>query len=303
MHPPVAFAPPVEQALSAGRPVVALETTIICHGIPRPDNARLAVEIDDAVRAAGAVPATTAVLGGRLRVGLERDEVSGLARRDDVRKCTTRELPDAIASGGAGATTVASTLFVAAMAGIDVMATGGIGGVHLQGERSLDVSADLEELARRPVIVVASGIKSILDMARTLERLETLGVPLIGYRCDEVPGFYTRSTGFKLAGVDHLEEIVARFQIQRRLGLQAALLVLQPPPEALAIEPGEMAELTASALDQARQAGIKGPDETPFLLSRIAAASDGRTVRLNRALAVANAALAGEIAACLCRTA
>lgn len=301
--PPVGFAPEVEQALRAGEPVVALESTIICHGIPRPDNGRLASDMETAVRTAGSVPATTAVLDGRLRVGLGPDELAALAARAEVRKCTTRDLPDALASGAAGATTVAATLFIAAMAGIEVMATGGIGGVHRGGEASLDVSADLEELARRPVIVVASGIKSILDVRRTLERLETLGVPLLGYRTDRIPGFYSATTGFPVASIDRPEEVARRFRIQRRLGLPAALLVFRPPPAELALAAEELDRLTAEALQKARRDGIAGPAETPFVLREIARASGGRAVRLNRALAVANAELAGRIAAALCEPA
>ena len=292
-------APEVRRALAEGRPVVALETTIICHGIPRPDNVRLALEIERAVRAEGAVPAATAVLDGAIRVGLAEDELQALAASDRVIKCTTRDLPRMVASRRAGATTVAATLFIAAQSGIPVMATGGIGGVHRGGEASFDVSADLEELARRSAMVVASGIKTILDLPRTMERLESLGVPVIGLGTAELPGLYTATSGLSVPRAGRLEEITAQFRVHRALNLPGALLVVQPPPPELALAAGEVEHLVARARERARAAGISGPDETPFLLRAMAEDSGGRTVRLNCALALANAALAARLAVAL----
>lgn len=293
----IVVAPQVRDALARREPVVALESTILCHGIPRPDNAALAIDMESAVRAAGAVPATTAILAGAARVGLGPDELAALAACDNVAKCTARDLPGAIVDGRPGATTVAATLFLAARSGIDVMATGGIGGVHRGGETSLDVSADLEEMARRPVVVVASGIKAILDVARTMERLETLGVAVVGFDTTELPGFYTRETGVPVPRVAGVDAVAARFMAQRRLGLAAALLVTLPPPAALALGRSQLEPMIDAARRAASAAGVAGPAETPFLLRHLALASDGRTVALNRALAVANARLAGRIAA------
>ncbi|HET6518911.1 MAG TPA: pseudouridine-5'-phosphate glycosidase, partial [Geminicoccaceae bacterium] len=204
---PFEILPEVARALAAGRPVVALESTLICHGMPKPGNLELACAIEDRVRAAGAAPATIAVMGGRVRVGLEPADLRRLAEAGDVAKCSTRDLPLALAGGGLGATTVAATAFVAARVGIRVMATGGLGGVHRGGESSLDVSADLDQLARSPVAVVCSGAKAILDLPRTLERLETLGVAVVGYGCDQFPAFFTGESGLPVPRIDGVDAL------------------------------------------------------------------------------------------------
>jgi len=291
----IELAPAVADALAAGRPVVALESTILCHGIPRPRNRELAAEIEDAVRAAGATPATTAVLDGRIRVGLEPAELDRLLGATDVAKCSTRDLPRVVTGGDLGATTVAATAFLAAWAGIRIMATGGLGGVHQGGERSLDVSADLEELARTPITVVCSGVKSILDQARTLERLESLGVPVIGWRCDELPGFHTAETGLPVPRIDELADLHRLHATHHELGL-AGMVVVQPPPREHAMSRVRVERLVEGARAAARARRIRGPAFTPFMLQHMAEHSQGATVRVNCALAVANARLAAELA-------
>ncbi|MDH3661012.1 MAG: pseudouridine-5'-phosphate glycosidase [Alphaproteobacteria bacterium] len=284
------------EALAAGRPAVALESTLICHGIPKPDNAELALEMERRVRAEGALPATMAVIDGAVRVGLSENELMALAAADDVAKCTTRDLPLAMAAGGRGATTVASTIYLAARHGIGVMATGGLGGVHLGGEHSLDVSADLFELQRSPVAVVCAGIKSILDQRRTMEVLESLGVPVIGYRCRELPAFYTAESGIDIAGVDDLDALVRIIRSHRALGLPSGLVIATPPPARFALDGDETARLVDAAKSAAEQAGIRGAAQTPFMLRHMAEHSEGRTVTLNIQLAVANASLAAKLA-------
>jgi pseudouridylate synthase len=291
--------PAVGAALAAGDPVVALESTLLCHGIPKPRNRELAAEIDDAVRAAGAVPATVAVIEGRIRVGLAATELERLLSTPAVAKCSTRDLPRIVASGGLGATTIAATAFVAARAGIRMLATGGLGGVHQGGERTLDVSADLEELTRAPVTVVCSGVKSILDQARTLERLETLGVPVVGYRCDELPGFYTAETGVPVPRFDGLDDLRRLHEAHHALGL-AGMVVVQPPPEQHAMARVKVERLVEGARAAARARRIRGPAFTPFMLQHMAEHSQGATVRVNCALVLANARLAGALAAALC---
>lgn len=287
--------PAVGAALAAGRPVVALESTLLCHGIPRTRNRELAADIEGAVRAAGAVPATVAVIDGRIKAGLTQAELERLLSAPDVAKCSTRDLPRILASGTLGATTIAATLFVAARVGIRIMATGGLGGVHQAGKRTLDVSADLEELARTPVTVVCSGIKSILDQARTLERLETLGVPVVGYRCDELPGFYTAETGLRVPRIDHLDDLSRLHSAHHALGLWG-MVVAQPPPESSAMPRAAVERLVEGARAAARARRIRGPAYTPFMLQHMAEHSRGATVRVNCALAIANAQLAAALA-------
>jgi pseudouridylate synthase len=287
--------PSVVEAMAAGQPAVALESTILCHGIPKPRNQELAAAMEGAVRAAGAIPATTAVIDGRIKVGLAPAELERLLTAADVDKCSTRDLSRLLTCGGLGATTVAATMFVAARVGIRIMATGGLGGVHQGGERTLDVSADLEELARTPVTVVCSGIKSILDQARTLERLETLGVPVVGYRCDELPGFYTAETGLRVPRVEHLEDLRRLHEAHRALGL-AGMVVVQPPPEPSAMPRATVERLVEGARLAARARRIRGPAYTPFMLQHMAEHSRGATVRVNCDLALANARLAAALA-------
>lgn len=285
------------EGLKAGRPVVALESTLICHGIPRPANSKLAVEMEQRVRAKGALPATMAVMDGVIRIGLEASELQSLAAADGVAKCTTRDLPLVAATGGHGATTVASTIFLAAKQGIKVMATGGLGGVHQGGEITLDISADLYELQRSPVAVVCSGVKSILDQRRTMEQLETLGVPVIGYGCRRLPAFYTAESDIDIPGVDHLNDLVAVIRSHLDLGLPSGMVIAVPPPKAYAMIRNDVDQLVKAARQSAEQQGIIGPAQTPFMLRHMAEASDGRTVTLNQHLAADNASLAGSIAA------
>jgi len=291
------IAPELAEALASGRPAVALESTLICHGIPKPENAKLAIEMEQRVRAEGALPVTMAVVGGMARIGLETDELLALAAADDVAKCTTRDLPMAMASGGKGATTVASTIYLAARHDIGVMATGGLGGVHLGGEQSLDVSADLFELQRSPVAVICAGIKSILDQTRTMEVLESLGIPVIGYRCRELPAFYTAKSGIDIPGVDDLDELVRVVQNHRALGLPSGMVIATPPPAGFALSHDETVGLVDAARDEAERTGIRGAAQTPFMLGHMAKASKGRTVALNVQLATANATIAAKLAA------
>ena len=242
------------------------------------------------------MPATMAVIDGTVRIGLEPDELQFLAEADDVAKCTTRDLPLAIAKAGLGATTVASTIYLAAKHGIRVMATGGLGGVHLNGEVSLDISADLFELQRSPVVVICCGVKSILDQRRTMEQLETLGVPVIGYRCRRLPGFYTADSDIDIPGLDDLDQLVLTIRSHLDLGMPGGMVIAVPPPEAYAMARAEVDALVDAARLSAEHQGIKGPAQTPFMLKHMAEASGGRTVTLNRHLATDNASLAARIA-------
>jgi pseudouridine-5'-phosphate glycosidase len=289
----------VREALAGGAPVVAFESTLIAHGFPRPENLEIAREMDATAREAGAVPATIAVLDGQVRVGLEEAGLRRVAEADDIAKCSLRDLAYLIASGGNGATTVAATARIASAAGIRVFATGGIGGVHRHQGGPPDVSADLHELARGPIAVVSSGAKSILDLPATVEMLETLGVPAIGYRCDEFPAFHTGASGLKLRHrVESLAELAAVARAQ--LGLSAGgLLVCNPPPAELAMAPDEVDALVAASLDEARAAGIAGAELTPYALSVLDRRSGGRTRAVNRALVIANARLGAELAVVL----
>ena len=289
--------PEVARALSSGRPVVALESTLICHGLPRPRNLELARAVEDAVRAEGAVSATVALVDGRVRVGLDGATLTRLATADGVAKCSPRDLPVVLARHALGATTVAGTIRIAASAGIRVMATGGIGGVHRGGERSLDVSADLPELARSEVAVVCSGAKVIPDLPRTLEVLETLGVPVVGFRSATLPAFYARESGLPLPRVDDLVGLVELLRAQEALGWPGGLVIANPPPQALAVPSAELEAWIADSLVEARRRGISGRDETPFLLAELARRSGGRTVALNEALVLDNARLAARLAA------
>lgn len=290
------LSPEVAAALARGDAVVALESTLICHGIPRPRNLELALAVENAVRAEGAAPATIAVLDGRLRVGLDQAELRALAMADGVVKCSTRDLAWVMAAGLTGATTVAGTIYVAARAGLRVMATGGLGGVHRGGERSLDVSADLPELARSPVAVVCSGAKSILDLPRTLETLETLGVPVFGIGTAELPAFYARESGLPIPALADAAAAVAVLRAQAGLGWPSGLVLANPPPADLAMPAAAVERLVTEALAACRAAGVSGKAETPFLLAHMAKASQGRTVALNEALVLANARAAAIVA-------
>jgi pseudouridine-5'-phosphate glycosidase len=291
----------VASALKAGRPVVALESTLIAHGLPLPTNVETAADAERAVRAAGAVPATIAVLAGVPTVGLSPEEIDVLARAADVRKASARDLAAAVAHTATAATTVSATMRLAQLAGIGVFATGGIGGVHPAEEGApLDVSADLTELGRTPACVVCAGAKSILDLPATLEVLETNGVPVVGYRTDEFPAFYLPTSGLRVpARVDSPAEAAALLRAHWRLG-GAGVVLARPLPADVALNASEFADALATAQQRARAEKVSGTALTPFLLARLAEVTGGKTLAANRALIVANAALAAEIAAALC---
>lgn len=298
-----AVSPEVAAALDAGRPVVALESTIISHGLPRPDNLRVARDAEDAVRRAGAVPATIAVLAGRVRVGLDDRELELIAARDDVVKASVRDLAMLVARKAYGATTVAATAHLAARAGVGVFATGGLGGVHRGAAGTFDESADLVTLARTGITVVCAGIKSILDVAGTLERLETLGVGVVGYRTDRLPGFYIADSGHPLEWrVDSPEEVAAIMRARDGLGTSgAALVVANPVGAGEQVDPVRHDEVLAAALVAAEEQGIGGKEATPFLLDFLHRETSGATLRANTALLLRNAELAARIAVAACR--
>ncbi|HEX8720494.1 MAG TPA: pseudouridine-5'-phosphate glycosidase [Pyrinomonadaceae bacterium] len=285
----------VRAALDGGRAVVALESTVISHGLPRPQNLETALRLEQVVREGGAVPATVAVLGGRLCVGLDAAQLARLAEGEGVRKVSRRDLALAVARGEDGATTVAGTLWIASRAGLRVFATGGIGGVH-RGPLP-DVSADLPELARTPLTVVCSGAKSVLDLPATREWLETHGVCVLGYGCDEVPAFYTRRSGLPAdARADTPAEVAAVARARDRLGLEAALVVAVPVPEGFEVDERVMEESLSEALSAAASRGVTGRELTPFLLAHMSRRSGGATLRANVALLENNARVAAEVA-------
>jgi pseudouridylate synthase len=291
----IEVAPEVAAALDSGGAVVALESTIIAHGLPRPENARIAREVEDAVRAAGAVPATIALLDGIVRVGLDDAALDAIASRDDVAKCSARDLPLAAARGASGATTVAATAHVAARAGIRLFATGGLGGVHREAQETWDESADLVALSRTDVCVVCAGVKSILDVAATLERLETLGVGVAGYGTDRFPGFYLADSGYPAPWrLDSPEEVAAALRARRELGIDSALVVANPLDEQL--DPALHERVLAEALAAAEAEGVRGRDVTPFLLARFHSETGGESLRANVRLVLRNAELAARIA-------
>jgi pseudouridine-5'-phosphate glycosidase len=292
-------APEVAEALAAGRAVVALESTIISHGLPRPDNVAIARQIEAAVREGGAVPATVALVGGEVRIGLDDAALAAIATRDDVIKCSARDLPIAAARGATGATTVAATAHLAAQAGIELFATGGLGGVHREARDTWDESADLVALSRTRICVVCAGVKSILDIAATLERLETLGIGVAGYRTDTFPAFYLTDSGFALPWrLESPQEIADVLGARAALGLDGtALIVANPLPEDEQLDPDLHERVLREALEAAAAEGVRGRDVTPFLLGRFHAGTGGESLRANVALVLANARLAGEIAA------
>ncbi|MGA8297292.1 MAG: pseudouridine-5'-phosphate glycosidase [Acidimicrobiales bacterium] len=287
----------VREALDAGRGVVALETTLIVHGLPRPENLEVARELEKTVTSTQAVPATIGVLRGTPVVGLADNEIEQLANStDQVAKLSTRDLGFAIAKGLDGATTVASTITLATRAGIAVMATGGLGGVHRHARETYDESADLTALSKEPVIVVCSGVKSILDVQATLERLETLAVPVAGYRTEAFPGFYVRETPHRLNWrFESPGDVATAFRAHRRFS-DSAMVIANPVPESDALSENLHAAALAQAEEEADVAGVSGKDVTPFLLARFAEYTKGASVRANRALVIENAKLAGEIA-------
>jgi pseudouridine-5'-phosphate glycosidase len=295
------IAPEVRKALAAGQPVVALESTIISHGMPYPDNVETALLVEKTVRENGAVPATIAIIGGRLKAGLTQDEINYLGQKGtEIAKASRRDLPVLTAMGKDGATTVASTMIIAAMAGIEIFATGGIGGVHRGAEKTMDISADLEELASAPVLVVCAGAKSILDLGLTLEYLETKGVPVIGYKTKELPAFYTRKSGFKVdARVENPQELASIWNVKRELNLKGGLLAVNPIPEEYSMDPELINNAIDSAVKEADKLGIKGKELTPFLLAKIKDITGGDSLKSNIQLVLNNAALAAKTALAL----
>ncbi len=296
------FSDEVAAARDAGQPLVALESTIITHGMPWPQNVETARMVEEDVRANGAVPATMAVIDGRLHVGLEAGQLDHLARAEGVAKLSRADLAACLAQGGTGATTVAATMIAARMAGIAVFATGGIGGVHRGAEATFDISADLHELARTPVSVVAAGAKAILDMPKTLEVLESLGVPVIAFGQDAFPGFWSRESGLMAPlRMDAPGTIARAHRMRADLGLAGGQLIVNPVPEGDEIARDEIEPIIDRALGEARAQGVSGKAVTPFLLGRIFALTGGRSLRTNVALVRNNARLAARIAGELAR--
>jgi pseudouridylate synthase len=294
---PLSFSRDIAQARAERAPIVALESTIITHGMPFPQNLETARRVEAEVRAAGAVPATIAVIGGRIHVGLDHPELEALAQAQGVMKLSRADLAACLATGRTGATTVAATMIAAHLAGIEVFATGGIGGVHRGAEATFDISADLHELARTPVTVVAAGAKAILDLPKTLEVLETLGVPVIAVGQDEFPAFWSRASGLPAPlRLDSAEEIAAAHRMRARLGLQGGQLVANPVPPDAEIPRAEIVPFIETALAEAAAQGIAAKAVTPFLLARLFELSEGRSLRANIALVLNNARLAAAIA-------
>ncbi len=294
--------PEIREALGAGRPVVALESTILSHGMPWPENLGFAAEVEEAVRAEGAVPATMALMGGRIKVGLGKEDLEVMCRAEDVGKVSRRDVPVYIATGKNGATTVATTMLIAEMAGIRVFATGGIGGVHRGGEVTMDISADLQELAHTSVAVVCAGAKQILDIGRTLEYLETMGVPVLGMGTDEFPAFYCRRSGHKLDYALRDEaEAAAILRAKWELGLNGGVLIANPIPEEYGMGFDEMEGVIRTALEAAEAAGVHGKEITPFLLAKVKDLTGGESLKSNIQLALNNARCAARIAVAYAR--
>jgi pseudouridine-5'-phosphate glycosidase len=293
--------PEVADALSKGKAVVALESTIISHGMPYPQNVQTALLVERTVRENGAVPATIAIIGGRLKAGLTPEEIEYLGKAGtSVTKTSRRDIPILVERKADGATTVAATMIIAAMAGIDVFATGGVGGVHRGAEKTMDISADLEELAHTPVMVVCAGAKSILDLGLTLEYLETHGVVVLGYGTDTLPAFYTCSSAYKVDyRVDTPSELAAIFRAKKVLGLSGGVLVTNPVPEEYSMPEDVINAAIDKALADAEAAGIKGKATTPYLLKRVVELTGGDSLEANIKLVLNNAALAARTAVCL----
>ena len=286
--------PEVAEAIAQGKPVVALESTIISHGMPYPQNVETALQVEKIIRENGAVPATIAIIGGRLKAGLTPEEIEYFGKKGQaIAKASRRDLAVLCARGQDGATTVTTTMMIAAMAGIEVFATGGIGGVHRGAETTMDISADLEELAQTPVMVVCAGAKSILDLGLTLEYLETHGVPVIGYQTEELPAFYTRKSGF---GVDYRLDTPAQlaeaFHVKRELGLRGGMLVTNPIPEEYSMDADVINKAIDEAVEEAKEQGIHGKATTPFLLAKIKDITGGSSLAANIQLVYNNARLA-----------
>jgi pseudouridine-5'-phosphate glycosidase len=295
----LSITPEIANAVAAGEPVVALESSLIAHGLAPPANVDIALRLEAAIRSEGAVPATIGIVGGRIHVGLDGEAIARLARGDGVMKVSRRDLAFALAMGRDGGTTVAATMVCARLAGLRIFATGGIGGVHRGAESSMDVSADLDELARTPVAVVCAGAKAILDLPRTLEVLETRGVPVVGFATDDFPAFYARSSGLKTsARADTAAEAAAIVQAQLALGL-GGVLIANPPPEATSLPWPRVEAAVQAALAEARAHNVRGHAVTPFLLGRVAEFTAGESVAANLGLLENNARVAARIAAAM----
>ena len=297
------IAPEVAEAIAHNKPVVALESTIISHGMPYPQNVETALKVEQIIRDNGAVPATIAIIGGRLKAGCSKEDIEYLGKEGTrVNKASRRDLAVLVSRGADGATTVTTTMIIAHMAGIQIFATGGIGGVHRGAETTMDISADLEELAHTPVMVVCAGAKSILDLGLTLEYLETHGVPVIGYGTKELPAFYTRQSGF---GVDYRmdtpEELASAFKVQNDLGLNGGMLVTNPIPEEYAMPLDVINAAIDQAVAESVEKGIHGKATTPFLLARVAEITGGDSLASNIRLVYNNAKLAAQTAAAYCK--
>jgi pseudouridylate synthase len=290
--------PEITKALANGKPVVALESTIIAHGMPFPQNFEMAEEVEAIIRGSGAIPATIAIIGGRLKVGLSTDELRKFAvDGPSVNKVSVRDMPHVVASNIIGATTVASTSRIAAMAGIHVFATGGIGGVHRGADRSFDVSADMTEFAESNVAVVTAGAKAILDLALTLETLETLGVPVVGYGTDDFPAFYSRNSGHAVPmRCDTPEQVASLMKAKWGMGLKGGVVVANPIPQEFEIPAAEIAPVIEKAVAEAERQKISGKHVTPFLLAKLAEVTGGRSLKANIALVKHNAEVAAKIA-------
>ena len=291
--------PEVAEAIAAGKPVVALESTIISHGMPYPQNVETALNVERIIRENGAVPATIAIIGGRLKAGLTAEEIEYFGKKGQaIHKASRRDLAVLCARGEDGATTVATTMIIAHMAGIKVFATGGIGGVHRGAETTMDISADLEELAQTPVMVVCAGAKSILDLGLTLEYLETKGVPVLGFGTKELPAFYTRTSGFQVDyRMDTVEELAAAFKAQGDMGLKGGMLVTNPIPEEYAMPLDVINNAIDLAIAESKALGIHGKETTPFLLARVAELTGGNSLASNIRLVYNNAKVAAQTAA------
>lgn len=288
----------VQKALAEGRPVVALKSTIISHGMPYPQNVETALNVEKVVRDNGAVPATIAIIGGKLKVGISKEEIDHLGRKGlNVIKASRRDIPVLAAKGEDGATTVAATMILANLAGVKIFATGGVGGVHRGAETTMDISADLEELAETPVMVVCAGAKSILDLGLTLEYLETKGVTVFGYQSEELPAFYTRKSGFKVDyRMDTPKELADVYKAKEDLGLRGGMLVTNPIPEEYSMDPDMINKSIDEAIEEANRLGIKGKDTTPYLLDKIQKITGGSSLAANIQLVYNNAKLASQIA-------
>ena len=302
MNTYLSISPEVQEALKAGKPVVALESTIISHGMPYPQNVETALKVEQTIRENGAVPATIAIIGGQLKAGCTPEEIEYLGKKGQaVIKASRRDLPVLIARKADGATTVTTTMIIASMAGIKVFATGGIGGVHRGAQQTFDISADLEELAQTPVMVVCAGAKSILDLGLTLEYLETKGVPVIGYGTEELPAFYTRHSGFKVDyRIDTPEELAAAFKAKMDCGLKGGMLVTNPIPEEFSMPKEVIDKAIDQALQEMDEAGIHGKQCTPFLLAKVKDLTGGESLASNIQVVLNNARLAAKTAKALC---